>query len=163
MPTTNIQRLVGTDLATALSAYTFPGAIPAVQAAWRRVPDYTANDLGSLKVSVTPGPYDINQQDQPPRGADFFHPVVGIVIAKTVASEAEADDLDELVQHIVDAIRSYHITLPSFAGSSDWVEIAVPVPFDRESLNDRSVFLAEINVTWMIGMSKLPPLPAPTP
>jgi hypothetical protein len=158
MPTptiTNVQRIAGNDLASALSEYTFPGAITSIDAAWRRVPDYTADDLGVVKVSVTPGPYEINQQDQPPRGADFFNPVLGIVIAKSVSNDTEIDDLDELVQGIVDAIRSYKVTLASFAGSSDWRDITVPVPFDRESLNERSVFLAEINVTWMIGVDKL--------
>lgn len=161
MPTTtNVQRIVGNDLAAALTAYTFPGDIPKIDAVYRRVPDYTANDLGTIKVSVTPGPVEINQEDTPPRGGDFFYPVSGIVIAKAVASEAEVDQLEELVQHIVDALRSYHITLASFAGSSDWKEISVPVPFDRESLNERNVFLAEINVTWWVPVDKVA---APTP
>lgn len=160
MPTTNIQRIAGDDLAAALSAYTFPGAIDSITAAWRRVPDYNADSLGTLQVSVTPGPYEINQATEAPRGADFFEPVLGIVVAKSVTSDEDIDDLDELVQAIVDAIRSYHITLESFDNSSDWREIMVPVPFDREMLNERSIFLAQISVTWMIGVDKVP---APTP
>jgi hypothetical protein len=162
MPTLNVQRLAGTDLAAALSAHTFPGAIPSVAAEWRRVPDYTADDLGALKVSVTPGTMEINQRDQPTREMDFFYPSLGIVIAKSVATDAEVDDLDELVQHIVDAIRSYHVGLESFDNSTDWLEIAVPVPFDREMLNERKVFLAEINVVWMVGIEKVA-APTPTP
>lgn len=162
MPTTNIQRLAGDDLADALSAYTFPGTIDSIEAVWRRVPDYAVEALGTLQVSVTPGPYEVNQANDAPRGSDFFEPTIGIVIAKTVSSEQEIADLEELVQGIVDAIRSYHVTLASFDGSSDWREIAVPVPFDREMLAERNVFLAQISVTWMIGVDKsTPPPPAP--
>lgn len=156
MPTTtNIQRIAGDDLASALSAYTFPGDIDAIEAVWRRVPDYTADNLGTLQVSVTPGPYEIDQANQAPRGSDFFEPTLGIVVAKSVTSETDIVELEELVQGIVDAIRSYHITLASFAGSSDWREIMVPVPFDRDMLNERNVFLAQITVTWMIGVDKV--------
>lgn len=160
MPTINVQRVAGTDLAAALSAHTFPGAIPSVEAVWRRVPDYTAEDLGQLKVSVTPGPLEVNQRDQPTREMDFFYPNIGIVVAKSVASDAEVDDLDELVQHIVDAIRSYHVGLESFDNSTDWLEIDVPVPFDRDMLNERKIFLAQINVVWMVGIEKVP-VPGP--
>lgn len=160
MPTTNIQRLAGDDLAAALSDYTFAGTIGSIEAVWRRIPDYTADTLGTLQVSVTPGPYEVDQANQAPRGSDFFEPTLGIVIAKSVSSEQEIVDLEELVQGIVDAIRSYHVTLPSFQGSSDWTEITVPVPFDRDMLAERSVFLAQISVTWMIGVDKLP---QPTP
>lgn len=160
MPTTNIQRIAGDDLAAALSAYTFPGVIDSIEAVWRRVPDYVTEDLGTLKVSVTPGPYEINQQEQAPRGADFFEPTLGIVIAKSVNGEEEIGDLEELVQNIVDAIRSYHVVLASFNDSSDWREIAVPVPFDREMLAERNVFLAQISVTWWIGVDKVA-APAP--
>lgn len=160
MPTTNIQRIAGNDLAAALSAYTFAGDIDSITATWRRVPDYNADALGTLQVSVTPGPYEINQATAAPRGADFFEPTLGIVIAKSVTSDEDIDELEELVQGIVDAIRSYHITLESFDDSSDWREIMVPVPFDRDMLNERSIFLAQISVTWMIGVDKLAP-PAP--
>lgn len=159
--TTNVQRLAGDDLATALSAYTFPGAIDTIEALWRRVPDYTADDLGTLKVSVTPGSYEINQQEQAPRGADFFEPTLGIVIAKSVDGEEEITQLEELVQNVVDAIRSYHIVLASFADSSDWRDIAVPVPFDRDMLTERNVFLAQISVTWWIGVEKVAAPTAP--
>lgn len=160
MPTTNIQRTAGEDLAAALSEYAFNGAISSVDAVWRRVPDYTHEDLSVLKVSVTPGPYEINQTDQAPRGADFFEPTLGIVVGKSVSGEEEVAELEELVQNIVDAIRSYHIVLGSFSDSSDWRDISVPVPFDREMLSDRGVFLAQISVTWWIGVDKLP-LPQP--
>ena len=156
MPTlTNVQRVAGDDLAAALSDYTFPGTIDSIEAVWRRVPDYSVEALGTLQVSVTPGPYEINQQEQAPRGSDFFEPTLGIVIAKSVTSEQEIVDLEELVQAIVDAIRSYHVTLESFSDSSDWREIAVPVPFDREMLAERNVFLAQISVTWWIGVDKV--------
>jgi hypothetical protein len=162
MPTTtNIQRTAGDDLATALSAYTFAGTIDSIEAVWRRVPDYDVEALGTLQVSVTPGPYEVNQAQEAPRGSDFFEPTLGIVVAKSVTNEQEISDLEELVQGVVDAIRSYHITLTSFESSSDWREITVPVPFDRDMLAERNVFLAQISVTWMIGVDKVQPPQAP--
>lgn len=103
MPTlAHIQRLVATELAAALSDATWTTAIPEISATFRRVPDYQLEDLGTLKVSVVPGPIGVNQNDQgQPRGADFFDIGVGIVIAKHVGSEQEIADLEDLNMAIV--------------------------------------------------------------
>lgn len=164
MPTTaHIQRLVATELATALSAATWTEAIPALESTFRRVPDYQLEDLGTLKVSVVPGPIAVNQNDQgQPRGSDFFDIGVGIVLAKHVGSEQEIADLEDLNMAIVDAIRSYHVTLSGMP-YADWTDISIPTPYDREALTERNVFLSQIEVMWMVPQDKLaaPEPPAP--
>jgi hypothetical protein len=164
MPTpAHIQRLVASELAAALSAHTWTTAIPAVAAAFRRVPDYQLEDLGSLKVSVVPGPIGVNGNDQgQPRGADFFEVGVGIVLARHVGSDQEIADLEDLNMAIVDAIRSYHVTLADLP-YADWTDISIPTPYDREALTERNVFLSQIEVMWMVPQDKLaaPEPPAP--
>jgi hypothetical protein len=156
----HIQRLVGQKLAEALSGYSWPGTLSTIEAAWRRKPDYDLTDLGTLKVSVVPGPVQINQRQQAPRGADFFELTVGIVIAKHVGSEQEIQDLEDLNQAIMDAIRSELLPLDDLE-AADWLDIGQPVPYDVEALQERNVFLSQIEVTYMVGMNKLAPPPAP--
>ena len=156
----HIQRLVGQKLAEALSGYEWPGTLSTIEAAWRRKPDYDLTDLGTLKVSVVPGPVQINQRQQAPRGADFFELTVGIVIAKHVGSEQEIQDLEDLNQAIMDAIRSELLPLDDLE-AADWLDIGQPVPYDVEALQERNVFLSQIELTYMVGMNKLAPPPAP--
>lgn len=158
----HIQRLVGQKLADALTEYTWPGAIDKITAEWRRKPDYGLPDLGTLKVSVVPGPVQINQRQQAPRGADFFELTVGIVVAKHVGTEQEIQDLEDLNMAIMDAIRSELLPLEDL-DAADWLDIGQPVPYDAEVLQERNVFLSQIEVTYMVGMNKLAPAPPPPP
>lgn len=150
----HIQRLVGQKLAEALSAYEWPGTIDTVEAVWRRKPDYTLEDLGTLKVSVVPGPVTMNQRSQAPRGADFFELTVGIIVAKHVGSEQEIQDLEDLNQAIMDAIRSELVPLDDLE-SADWSEIGQPMPYDSDMLQDRSVFMSQIEVSYTVPKDKL--------
>jgi hypothetical protein len=109
-----------------------------------------------------PGPVQINQRQSAPRGADFFELTVGIVIAKHVGSEPEIQDLEDLNQAIMDAIRSELLPLADLE-AADWLDIAQPVPYDAEVLQERNVFLSQIEVTYMVGMNKLDPPPPPPP
>jgi hypothetical protein len=152
--TTHIHRLVGEALATALSGFTFPGPITSVDAVWRRIPDYQLEDLGTLKVSVTPGPITVNSNDAP-RRCDFFEPVLGVVLAKHIGSEAEIADLEDLNMAIIDAIRSYQLQLSGLPASCDWTDIALPTPFDREALTERNVFFSQIEITYRIPIDKV--------
>lgn len=156
MPTAaHIQRLVADELATALSTYTWTESIPEITATFRRVPDYQLEDLGTLKVSIVPGPVSVNQNDQgQPRGADFFEVGVGIVLARHIGSDEEIADLEDLNMAIVDAIRSYHITLANL-DNSDWTDISIPVPYDREALTERNVFLSQIEVMFLVPQDKV--------
>jgi len=160
---THAQREIGTTLASELSAYQFPGSISSVTAAYRRRPDYQLEDLGSLKVSVVPGPVGVGPTGdipQAPRGMDFLAITYGVVVAKHVGSEAEIEDCEDLMQNILDAIRSDGLSLGE---NVDWVDFGQPVPFDPDSLEDRSVFLSQIEVTYMVPLAKVSPAPPPAP
>ena len=155
MPTTapaHIQRRVATELAEALTAYSWPGDIVEISAAVRRVPDYTTEDLGTLKVSIVPGPVIIKTAT---RSDDMFEVSVGIVLAKLVTSDAEISTLEDLNMAIIDAIRSETIVVQNLPGGSDWTDIALPTPYDRESLTERNVFLSQIEVTFQVPIEKL--------
>lgn len=151
----HIQRTIGQQLAAAMSGYTWPGNIETIQAVWRRRPDYDLEDLGTLKVSVVPGPVQLNSRMQQPRGADFFELTVGIVVAKHVGGEQEIEDIEDLNQAIIDAVRSGRLSLEGLEAAS-WLEIAQPVPFDQEVLVNRNVFLSQIEVTYAVAVNKLP-------
>lgn len=156
MPTTapsHVQRLVANELAAALSAYSWPGDIATITAAVRRVPDYSVEDLGTLKVSVVPGPVQIRTAT---RSDDMFDVSVGVVLAKLLASEAEISALEDLNMAIIDAIRSEQIVMQSLPSGADWTEIALPVPFDRESLTERNVFLSQLEITFQVPIEKNP-------
>lgn len=152
----HIQRLLGQQLATALTEYSWPGNIETIEAAWRRKPDYELEDLGTLKVSVVPGPMQLNSRMQQPRGADFFELTVGIVVAKHVGSEQEIQDIEDLNQAIMDAIRSSLLPLEGLE-AANWIEIAQPVPYDQDVLTNRNVFLSQIEITYTVAINKLSP------
>ena len=156
---THVQRLVCQKLAEALSDYEWPGSIQTIEAAWRRKPDYGIEDLGTLKVSVVPGPIQINQRERQPRGCDFFEMTVGIVLAKSITTEQEIQDLEDLNQAIIDTIRSELLPLEDL-GAADWSDLGQPVPYDAESLQNQHVFLSQIEVTYTVPMDKLSP-PSP--
>ena len=156
MPTavpTHVQRVVANELAAALTAYSWPGDIPAISAAFRRVPDYSVEDLGTLKVSVVPGPVQIRTAT---RSDDMFDVSVGIVLAKLLSSEADIADLEDLNMAIIDAIRSEKITLQNLPSGADWSTIELPVPYDRESLTERNVFLSQLEITFQVPVEKTP-------
>lgn len=156
MPTaapTHVQRLVANELAAALTAYSWPGDIPAISAAFRRVPDYSVEDLGTLKVSVVPGPVQIRTAT---RSDDMFDVSVGIVLAKLLSSEADIADLEDLNMAIIDAIRSEKLTIQNLPNGADWSTIELPVPYDRESLTERNVFLSQLEITFQVPVEKTP-------
>lgn len=157
----HLSRAIGTGLADAMSEHTWTDAIPSITAVFRRTPDYQLEDLGSLKVSVVPGPVAINQaSDKAPRGSDFFEITLGIVVAKHVGSEEQIADLEDLNQAIMDAVRS-HIVEPADApDGTDWTEMALPMPYDPDSLRDRNVFMSQIEVTYLVPKGKAVAVPA---
>lgn len=155
----HVSRLMGQLLAAEIAGYAFAGNIASVAAAFRRVPDYTIEDLGTLKCSVIPGPVDISKNyPTAPRGADLVEVSLGVVLAKHVASEQEIQDMEDLNMELFDAIRSQRVVPPGIV--SDWTTLSMPVPFDREALSDRSVWMSQLEVTYLVQLDKLPP-PAP--
>lgn len=166
MPAQHIQRITGQALADGLSGYTFDGTITSIAAAYRRRPDYTVEDLGSLKISVVPGPLGTGSSSSsaPPtfgatvsRGTDFYTATFGIVLAKHVGSEAEIEDLEDLNQGIMDAIRSNLVDMPGALPGTDWSDFGQPMPFDAEALDDRNVFISQIEVTYTIPVERIRP------
>jgi hypothetical protein len=162
MSSTHVQRAIGLALASELSAQAFAGAISSVNAVYRRRADYQLEDLGDLKVSVVPGPVGVGPNGDAPqasRGMDFLSITYGVVVAKHVGGESEIQACEDLMMAIMDAIRSDHMNL---GAGVDWMDFGQPVPFDQDSLEDRNVFLSQIEVTYMVGRAKLsPPTLAP--
>lgn len=157
----HVSRQVCEALADAISEYSWAEEFGAVEASFRRMADYGLEDLGTLKVSVVPGPIAVNQNDRQPRGADFFDVAVSIVMAKHVGSEGDIEQLEDLNLAIVDAIRSYQITLTGIE-HADWTDISIPMPFDPQALTERNVFLSQTDVTFWIPRDKLT-TPEPPP
>jgi hypothetical protein len=153
--TTHIQRDLGELLAEQLAA-----ALGGPAVAYRRRFDYRLEDLGTLKVAVVPGPIGVGPTGdvpQAPRGCDYFSLTYGIAIGRHVGSDAEIEECEDLCQSIMDAIRSDHLELGE---SVDWVDFGQPMPFDADQLEERSVFMSHIEVTYMVPASKVA-APAP--
>lgn len=148
---THLSRLLGTQLAEALNAYQWPEGI-SFEAAFRRVPDYTLEDLGTLKVSVIPGPVTAKSNT---RSDTLFDVAVGIVLAKHVATDEDIADLEDLNQTIIDAIRSDLVVISELPDKVDWIEIAMPVLFDRDALTERNVFMSQTEITFQVSLAKI--------
>jgi hypothetical protein len=149
-----IEILIADSLAGSLSLARFDGAIASVDAVRSYVPDYTAEELGDLKVSVVPGETQVTPHTH---GADLFEVEVHIVIGKRMASDAEIDDLVELRTAIVDAIRSKKLpaaetTMPPGVA---WMNVTNLVTYDRDQVTGARVFLADIAVTYRYANAKV--------
>jgi hypothetical protein len=156
------QRTIGQAIAEQISGYTFTGDITSVAAVYERRFDYTFADLSQRRVSVVPGPVSVGPEGgvpQAPRGADWFGHTFAINIASHVANDADVEQLEDLCKEIMDAIRSNHLDVGE---GVDWMDLSMPLPFDPASLQDRSVFLAQIVVTYMVAEAKVS-APTPTP
>lgn len=162
MPVTpHISRNVAERVAAALSAFTW-GSVPGgtLTAAMQRKPDYGLEDLGSLRVSVVPGPYTMKTET---RGMEVADTTVGIVVAKHVGSDADIAALEDLCQEIVDAIRSDFVKPTGLPENTDWTEVGNPLPYDPELLEARNVFMAQISVQYDVPMDKWVPVPPTGP
>jgi hypothetical protein len=149
-----IEILIADSLAGSLSLARFDGAIASVDAVRSYVPDYTAEELGDLKVSVVPGETQVTPHTH---GADLFEVEVHIVIGKRMSSDAEIDDLVELRTAIVDAIRSKKLpaaetTMPPGVA---WMNVTNLVTYDRDQVTGARVFLADIAVTYRYANAKV--------
>jgi hypothetical protein len=149
-----IEILIADSLAGSLSLARFDGAIASVDAVRSYVPDYTAEELGDLKVSVVPGETQVTPHTH---GADLFEVEVHIVIGKRMSSDAEIDDLVELRTAIVDAIRSKKLpaaetTMPPGIA---WMNVTNLVTYDRDQVTGARVFLADIAVTYRYASAKV--------
>ena len=149
-----IEILIADSLAGSLSLARFDGAITSVDAVRSYVPDYTAEELSNLKVSVVPGETQVTPHTH---GADLFEIEVHIVIGKRMASDAEIDDLVELRTAIVDAIRSRKLpaTETTMPPGVAWMNVTNVVTYDRDQVTGARIFLADIAVTYRYANAKV--------
>lgn len=142
-------------LADGLTNHTFSAPYESIVAKRLYVPDYEGPDLRTLKVSVVPGTIE---SERSARGQDLFTHEIVVVIGKLVdGSNAEVDELANLAEEIVDAIRSELLTLPGMPESARYFGAAMQTTFDRDALTDRRVFLAQIGVTYRVPRDHLTP------
>lgn len=135
-------------LAAGLSEYTFSSPYASIEATRRYVPDYEARELSTIKVSVVPGPVETERGS---RGMDLFTQQVMVVIGKTVdGSNGDIDALTNLGQEIMDAIRSDLLVIEGMPESAKYFACSMEVQFDRDSLTEKRVFLAQIDVTYRV-------------
>lgn len=149
-----IEILLADSLADSLSRHQFPGVINRINATRRFVPDYQAEDVSSLRVSVVPGECEVSNHTH---GADLFESTIHVVIAKRFEFDQEVDDLIELRTNIVDAIRSRALptSSPAMPDGVAWVSISNNVTFQPDQVTRNRVFLAEISVVYRRAQAKL--------
>ncbi|NBW13190.1 MAG: hypothetical protein EBR82_34730 [Caulobacteraceae bacterium] len=148
----HISRDVATKLATALAAHSWVSLGSTIDVQMRRKPDYGLDELGSLIVSVVPGPVTFTTET---RQMELAEVTVGVVIARHVGSDADIAAAEDFEQEVVDAIRSGSVTASGLPDGADWTEIANPVPYDPEALDARNVFLGQVTVTYKIPMDRV--------
>jgi hypothetical protein len=83
-----------------------------------------------------------------------------VVIARHVGSESDIEQLEDLNMAIMDAIRSHIVDPEGAPDGTDWTEMALPMPFDPDSLRDRNVFNSQIEVTYLVPKDKVVAPPA---
>lgn len=157
----SVQRQVGIALATALSEHTYSGTIDEIEAVYRRRPDYGVEDLGTLKVSVVPGPFQSSAPSTfnagPTRGMDYVTVTYGVVLAKHVGDESEMEELEDLAQEIMDVVRSDILTLEDVPDGVQWSEFGQPMAFDPDALGDRSVWMSQVELAFTVPLARLSP------
>jgi hypothetical protein len=146
---------IADSLADGLTAYAFSAPYESLVARRLYVPDYDGPDLRTLKVSVVPGTIE---SERSARGQDLFTHEVVVVIGKLVdGSNAEVDQLANLAEEIMDAIRSELLTMRGRPENARYFGATMETTFDRDALTDRRVFLAQIGVTYRVPRDHLTP------
>lgn len=142
-------------LAAGITAKAFSSPYASVTAVRRYVPDYEGTDLKNLKISVVPGGVETERSA---RGQDLFTHEILVVLAKLVdGSNTQIDALTKLAEEILDAIRSDLLTMPTMPANARYFGAMMQTSFDRDSLTDRRVFLAQISVTYRVPRDHVAP------
>ena len=135
-------------LADGLSAYTFSVPYADITATRLYVPDYDGPALKTLKVSVVPGPVEVERSA---RGQDLFlHSIMVCIGKSTDGTNGQIDDLMTLCEEIVDAIRSETLDTAGMPQDAKYFGSTFQTTFDKDALNDRRIFLAQIEVTYRV-------------
>lgn len=152
MPSIAVQ--IADAMAAGLSTATFSAPYASIDATRRYVPDYDATELKDLQVSVVPGPAET---EKGARGMDLFTHEIMVVVGKQVdGSNATIDALTLLCEEIIDAIRSETLDYEDMPEDAQYFASGMSVQFDRDSLTDRRIFLAQIDVSFRVPRPKLP-------
>jgi len=149
-----IEILAADALAASLTAATYTGTYASITATRAYTPEFEGADMDTLKVSVIPGNVEITQITH---GADLFEFEVHVTIAKRFTGTAELDALVNLRTQIADRIRSNALpaATPAMPAGTNWFGIANNVTFDRDTLMNQSIFLADIAVTYRRSQAKV--------
>jgi hypothetical protein len=149
-----IEILVADALAASLTAASYAGAYTSISAARAYTPEFEGADMDTLKVCVIPGSVEITQVT---RDSDLFEFEVHVTIAKRYANTADLDALVDLRTQIADRIRSNSLpsASPAMPTGTNWFGIANNVTFDRDTLMNQSIFLADIAVTYRRSQAKV--------
>ena len=149
-----IEILTADALAASLTAATFTGNITTITAVRGYTPDFQGEQLEAVQVTVVPGNVDVTPVTH---GADLFEYEIHVMLAKRISANADIDDLVNLRTQIVDAIRSKALPSanPAMPTGAQWFSIANNVTYDRDTLMNQMVFLADIAVTYRRSQGKL--------
>lgn len=136
---------IADSLAAALSSHSF--SIP-VSASRLYVPDYQGHELQTMRVSVVPGPVEAEKST---RGQDLFtHSVMVMVAQATDGSNEQLDPLMHLCEEIIDSIRSGTVSSDGMPQNAKYYGSTFSTVFDRDAINDRRVFIAQIEVSYRV-------------
>lgn len=148
----HISRVMATRLAAALSARQWKTlGYTTITATMRRKPDFDLEDLGTLVISVVPGPVSYTTET---RGMELAEVTIGVVIARHVASEAQIAEAEDLEQEILDALRVGAVLPTQVPQDTDWGEVANPIPYDPEQLETRNVFMGQVTITYKVPLDR---------
>jgi hypothetical protein len=149
-----IEILAADALAASLTAASYTGTYTSIVAARAYTAEFEGADMDALRVSVIPGNVEITQITH---GSDLFEFEVHVTIAKRFAGTSELDALVDLRTQIADLIRSNALppATPAMPTGTNWFGIANNVTFDRDTLMNQSIFLADIAVTYRRSQAKV--------
>lgn len=152
MPTPHAAQIADA-LAAGLASYTFSPPYASINPVRRYVPDYEIAELGSLHVSVVPGPVTT---EKTARGSDLFQHQIAVVLARqTDGSNADLDALGQLAEEILDAIRSEALDTPTMPPMCRYLSAEMETSLDRDAMTDRRVYLAQLAITYHLPRAKL--------
>lgn len=143
----SVLREIADALADGLDAYVFDSyAAPSVQRVnW---PTYDIESMATPIMAVVPAGASIERIDRTRHQYDYQ---VNVFLGRHVQTEAEADDMVDLAEELVDAVRlhswSAGVVWPS--GVTSPVEVAIDVNPD-EALQERNVWRAVVTATYRV-------------
>jgi hypothetical protein len=143
----SVLREIADALADALDAYVFDTyAAPTVERVnW---PTYDIESMATPVISVVPATASIERIDRTRHQFDYQ---INLFLGRHATTEAMADDMVDLAEELVDAVRAHTwsagIVFPS--GVTSPVEVAIDINPD-EALQERNVWRAVVTSTYRV-------------